>query len=85
MRSMAMTSKVRLNLRQYEKVAASKGWTSQRKASEVIGCEPSTLGRILAGESSCSGEFIASLLKAAKPWEFDDLFVCEHVDEPVPA
>jgi hypothetical protein len=82
---MAMTSRVRLNLRQYEKVAASKSWTSQRKAAEAIGCEPSTLGRILVGESACSGEFIASLLKAAKPWEFDDLFVCEHEADAVPA
>lgn len=83
MDTIAMTSKVRLNIRQYQKVAESKGWTSIRKASEVIGCEPSTLSRILNGEQSCSGEFIASLLGAARPWEFNDLFLVVETGERV--
>ena len=82
---MAMTSRTRLNVRQYEKVAASKGWTSLRKAVADIGCEPSTLSRILSGEQACSGEFIASLLAAAAPWDFNDLFIVESTGERVPA
>lgn len=78
MSRMAMTSRVRLNRRQYDKVAKSMGWSSLRQAAAAVGCEPSTLSRILNGDSACSGEFIASLLKAAAPWEFTDLFMCEH-------
>lgn len=76
-----MGALVRLNVRQYRKVAESKGWKTITAASQAIGCEVSTLSRILRGERACGGEFIANLLVAAKPWEFNDLFYVE-VDEP---
>lgn len=76
-----MGSLIRLNLRQYEKIAASKGWTSITAASRVIGCEVSTLSRILKGQRACGGEFIANLLVAVKPWEFNDLFIIDEPDE----
>lgn len=87
-----MGALVRLNLRQFEKIAASKGWVKSdgtvavTRAAHAIGCEPSTLGRILKRERACGGEFIANLLTAARPWEFSDLFWIEQDDtESVPA
>lgn len=79
---------IRLNLRQYNKIAASKGWGSTTAAARAIGCEVSTLSRILRGERACGGEFIANLLVAADPWDFNDLFEIEagdQDDERVPA
>lgn len=79
---------IRLNLRQYNKIAASKGWGSTTAAARAIGCEVSTLSRILRGERACGGEFIANLLVAADPWDFNDLFEIEtgdQDDEQVPA
>lgn len=75
-----MGSLIRLKVRQYEKVAASKGWTSTTSAARAIGCEVSTLSRILRGERACGGEFIANLLVAASPWDFNDLFEVEGPD-----
>lgn len=81
-----MGALVRLNLRQYAKVAESKGWKTTTAAARAIGCEVSTLSRILRGERACGGEFIANLITAAKPWEFNDLFYIEVDDsEQVPA
>ncbi|GAW57327.1 hypothetical protein [Nocardioides sp. PD653] len=75
-----MGALVRLNLRQYAKIAESKGWKTATAASREIGCEVSTLSRILRGERACGGEFIANLLVAARPWEFNDLFYVEADD-----
>lgn len=76
-----MGALVRLNIRQFNKIAESKNWKSTSAAARAIGCEVSTLSRILRGERACGGEFIANLLTAAKPWEFNDLFYIE-TDEP---
>lgn len=73
---------IRLNVRQFNKIAASKGWGSTTAAAKAIGCEVSTLSRILRGERACGGEFIANLLVAAQPWDFNDLFEVESDDEP---
>lgn len=87
MEVIAMGALVRLNLRQFAKIAESKGWTkadgsiAATKAAQAIGCEPSTVTRILRGERACGGEFIANLLVAAKPWEFNDLFWVETEDD----
>ena len=81
-----MGALVRLNLRQFAKIAESKGWVKAdgsiavSKAASAIGCEPSTVSRILRGERACGGEFIANLLVAATPWEFNDLFWVETED-----
>jgi hypothetical protein len=81
-----MGALVRLNVRQFEKIAASKDWKTTTAAARAIGCEVSTLSRILRGERACGGEFIANLLVAAKPWDFSDLFwVDVDQDEQVPA
>jgi hypothetical protein len=80
MEVLAMGALVRLNLRQYTKIAESKGWATTTAAARAIGCEVSTLSRILRGERACGGEFIANLLVAAKPWEFNDLFYVEGDD-----
>lgn len=92
MEVMSVGALVRLNLRQFAKIADSKGWTKPdgsvaiTRAAAAIGCEPSTVSRILRGERACGGEFIANLLVAAKPWEFNDLFYVENDDaEDVPA
>lgn len=92
METIGMGALVRLNLKQFHKIAASKDWTKPdgtlavTRAAQAIGCEPSTVSRIVRGERACGGEFIANLLTAAAPWEFSDLFYVE-VDEPeaVPA
>lgn len=76
---------VRLNVRQFNKIAASKGWGSTTAAARAIGCEVSTLSRILRGERACGGEFIANLLVAAQPWDFSDLFSVEGDDDEVSA
>lgn len=76
---------IRLNVRQYQKIAASKGWSTTTAAAKAIGCEVSTLSRILRGERACGGEFIANLLTAAAPWDFNDLFEVEPGDEPAVA
>jgi hypothetical protein len=78
---------IRLDIRQFNKIAASKGWTTTTAAAKAIGCEVSTLSRIIRGERACGGEFIANLLVAAAPWEFNDLFQVEpgDMDEQVPA
>lgn len=76
-----MGALVRLNIGQYRKIAESKGWKTITAAAGAVGCEVSTLSRILKGERACGGEFIANLLTAAKPWEFNDLFYIE-ADEP---
>lgn len=83
MEELGMGALVRLKVRQYEKVAASKGWNTATAAARSIGCEVSTLTRILKGERACGGEFIANLLVAAAPWEFNDLFYvdADEVDE----
>lgn len=79
-----MGALVRLNLRQFNKIAESKGWTKPdgtiavSRAATAIGCEASTVSRILRGQRACGGEFIANLLTAAKPWEFNDLFYVEE-------
>jgi hypothetical protein len=44
-----------------------EGLDSTTAAARAIGCEVSTLSRILKGERSCGGEFIANLLVAAAP------------------
>ena len=75
-----MGALVRLNVRQFRKIAESKGWGTTTAASKAIGCEVSTLSRILRGERACGGEFIANLLVAAKPWDFNDLFYVETED-----
>lgn len=81
-----MGALVRLNIRNFNKIGESKYWTkpdgsiSVTKAAQEIGCEPSTVSRILRGERACGGEFIANLLVAAKPWEFNDLFWVETED-----
>lgn len=80
MEVIGMGALVRLNLRQYAKIAESKGWKSTTAAAREIGCEVSTLSRILRGERACGGEFIANLLVAARPWEFNDLFYVEVDD-----
>lgn len=86
MEGIGMGALVRLNLRQFAKIADSKGWTkadgtiAASKAAHAIGCETSTVTRILRGERACGGEFIANLLVAAKPWEFNDLFYVEEED-----
>lgn len=86
MEVLGMGALVRLNLRQYRKIAESKGWRTTTAAARAIGCEVSTLSRILRGERACGGEFIANLLVAASPWEFNDLFYVEREDaEEVPA
>jgi hypothetical protein len=88
MEALSMGALIRLNLRQFTKIAASKGWTKPdgsiavTRAAAAIGCEPSTVSRILRGERACGGEFVANLLIAAKPWEFNDLFYIETDDEP---
>ncbi|MCU1592464.1 MAG: hypothetical protein JWP11_3720 [Frankiales bacterium] len=76
---------VRLRVQQFAKIAASKDWNTTTSAAKAIGCEVSTLSRILRGERACGGEFIANLLVAAKPWDFNDLFEVETGDEPVSA
>lgn len=87
MEANGMGALVRLNLRQFNKIAESKGWTkadgsvAASKAALAIGCETSTVSRILRGERACGGEFIANLLVAAKPWEFNDLFYVEEDEE----
>lgn len=87
MEVVGMGALVRLNLRQFAKIAESKGWTKAdgsvaiTRAAEAIGCEPSTVSRILRGERACGGEFIANLLVAAKPWEFNDLFWVETEED----
>jgi hypothetical protein len=73
---------VRLKVNQFSKIAASKGWNSTTAAAKAIGCEVSTLSRILRGERACGGEFIANLLVAAAPWDFNDLFEVEVDEEP---
>jgi hypothetical protein len=73
---------IRLNVKQFNKIAASKGWGSTSAAARSIGCEVSTLSRILKGERACGGDFIANLLVAAAPWDFNDLFEVETGDEP---
>jgi hypothetical protein len=81
-----MGALVRLNVKQFNKIAESKGWGSTTAAARAIGCEVSTLSRILRGERACGGEFIANLITAAKPWDFNDLFYVEAEDaEQVPA
>ena len=51
-----------------------------RHAAQDIGCDPSTLSRILRGEAACGGEFIANLLDAIGPvYRFDDVFRVEPV------
>ena len=86
MEVIGMGALVRLNLRQFAKIAESKGWVKAdgsiavSKAAGAIGCEPSTVSRILRGERACGGEFIANLLVAASPWEFNDLFWVESED-----
>lgn len=81
-----MGALIRLNVRQFHKIAESKQWGSTTAAARAIGCEVSTLSRILRGERACGGEFIANLLVAAKPWEFNDLFIVDAYDsESVPA
>lgn len=82
MEVLGMGALVRLNVRQYQKIAESKGWGSTTAGARAIGCEVSTLSRILKGERACGGEFIANLLTAAAPWEFNDLFYVETDDEP---
>lgn len=83
-KEVGMGAVIRLRVKQFEKIARSQGWGSTTAAARAIGCEVSTLSRILRGQRSCGGEFIANLLVAAKPWEFDDLFVVEE-PEQVPA
>lgn len=82
-----MGALIRLKISQYNKIASSKGWNSTTAAARAIGCEVSTLSRILRGERACGGEFIANLLTAAAPWDFNDLFEVEVEpdDEPVSA
>lgn len=72
-----MGALVRLNIPQYRKIAATKGWGSTTAAARAIGCEVSTLSRILNQERACGGDFIANLLVAARPWDFNDLFTVE--------
>lgn len=79
-----MGALVRLNVRQYNKIAEFKGWKTTTAGAKAIGCEVSTLSRILRGERACGGEFIANLLVAAKPWEFNDLFEVEIDDDAEP-
>lgn len=81
-----MGALVRLNVRQFNKIAASKDWKTTTAAARAIGCEVSTLSRILRGERACGGEFIGNLLVAARPWDFSDLFYVDvNEDEPVSA
>lgn len=77
MEAYGMGALVRLNVKQFHKIAESKGWTSTSAAARAIGCEVSTLSRILKGERACGGAFIANLLVAARPWDFADLFTVE--------
>ena len=70
-------SLIRLKVKQFDKIAASKGWGSTTAAARAIGCEVSTLSRIRRGERACGGDFIANLLVAANPWDFNDLFEVE--------
>jgi hypothetical protein len=72
---------IRLKIGQFNKIASSKGWASTTASSKAIGCEVSTLSRILKGERACGGDFIANLLAAAAPWDFNDLFEVETGDE----
>lgn len=74
MEVMSLPAVIRLNVGRFQKIAASKGWDSTTAAARAIGCEVSTLSRILKQERSCGGEFIANLLIAATPWDFNDLF-----------
>lgn len=76
-----MGALVRLKVAQFNKIAASKGWGSTTAAARAIHCEVSTLSRILRGERACGGEFIANLLVAAAPWDFNDLFEVETGDD----
>lgn len=80
MEVIGMGALVRLKIGQFEKIATSKGWASTSAAARAIGCEVSTLSRILKQERACGGEFIANLLTAAKPWDFNDLFYVEEAD-----
>jgi len=77
-RDVGMGAVIRLRVKQFDKIAKSKGWNTTSAGARAIGCEVSTLSRILRGQRSCGGEFIANLLVAAKPWDFDDLFVIEE-------
>lgn len=75
-----MGALIRLNIPQFQKIAASKGWSSTTAMARAIGCEVSTVSRILRGHRACGGEFIANLLVAAAPWDFNDLFTVEEAD-----
>jgi hypothetical protein len=78
MEVLSLPAVIRLNVGRFRKIAASKGWETTTAASRAIGCEVSTLSRIINGERSCGGEFIANLLVAAAPWDFNDLFEVDN-------
>lgn len=80
MEVIGMGALVRLKINQFEKIASSKDWKTTTAAARAIGCEVSTLSRILKQERACGGEFIANLLIAAAPWDFNDLFYVEAED-----
>lgn len=74
-----MAASIRLRTGQYRKYAALKNWTTDRKAAEAIGVQPSTLSRVLRGASDSRGtapgeQFIAGLLAAFPELDFSDLF-----------
>lgn len=51
--------------------AAEQGHSSNRAIAEVIGVDPSTVGRVLADKAKPSNEFIAGALALGS---FEDLF-----------
>lgn len=55
---------------------------SVRRVAEDIGCQPSTLSRILRGERACGGSFIANVLAAIEPAHgFADVFIVVHAGD----
>lgn len=52
--------------------AAEQGHSSNRAIAEVIGVDPSTVGRVLAAKAKPSNEFIAGAV--SRLGSFEDLF-----------
>lgn len=82
-----MPAQIRLRVDQFLKIGVTKGWTRQyddarfsfAAAAAAINISESSLNRIYNGHLACSGAFIARLLIAAAPWDFNDLFVVDDL------
>lgn len=81
-----MTPAVRLDVARFNTLALRQGWTKKNGdvslavAARAIGCQPSTLSRLIYSQRACGGDFIARVLTITGPRRFHDVFTVDHED-----